>query len=344
MPRQEPEAFATPGQLRARNERTILPARTWTDLPAEAAGTRVSRASVTTRLAAEGVTTRAAKARLREHARGAIERAGKEMPRGQDFYSDEQAGRIDETAKHFGVPFHVALAVNAIMSPKTSLATATGLQTNREAAHHVLNHVISGKAGPADTKGLGLRANVRKATEVVRQYLENGTHPLDAVDAKGQHLVSGPKVEEYYSSYVDPHRAPTDIQHARILFGPGVRSEMSPEEIAHKNTLVAQYGKNSPEVGRYIPKSPAEQLISHGGVHEWAAHVTSQVAQEFNMHPAEFQSMLWHEHKTRRGGRSAVQEQMRPLFDPRGAQRKKAPKPPEEQKLFSLSEFRGHGG
>jgi hypothetical protein len=252
------------------------------------------------------------------------------MPKGQDFYASEQADRFEADAKHFGVPFHVALAVNAVMSPKTALSTSTGFQTNREAAHMVLRHATTDQPGYPETGGRGLRANVHKATDIVRQHLEHGTHPLDATDDTGHHLLSGPKVEEYYSSYIDPSRAPTDIQHSRVLFGPKVRSEMTPEETARKDELVEQYGKNSPEVGRYIPKTPAEQLLGKTGVHSWATHVTSQVAQEVGVHPAEFQSAVWHEHKEQRGGRSGVQEAVKPLFSPRrtpgpGSQPRKLP-------------------
>jgi hypothetical protein len=333
-PQTEPEAFETKWAKRARTERVVQPRRTWADIrPTSASkGRGVSQESVRETLAAEGVTTRGAKQRLRSHLATAQERAGEEMPKGQAFYAHEQADRFEQDAKHFGVPFHVALAVNAVMSPKTALATARGYQTNREAAHLVLRHVTSGKTGVPNIAGKGLRANAVKAAEIVRQHLEHGTHPLDAVDSTGKHLLSGPKVEEYYSSYIDPSRAPTDIQHSRVLFGPKVRSELSPEENVRKDELIAKYGRNSPEVGRYIPKSPAEVLLGKQGVHEWAHHVTSEVAVERGLHPSELQTIAWHEHKTRRAGPSAVAQELQPLF----ASRKK----PGGEKL-SQSQFSG---
>jgi hypothetical protein len=258
------------------------------------------------------------------------------MPEGQAFYAKDQSDRFEDDAKHFGVPYHVALAVNAVMSPKTALATPSGLQTNREAAHMVMRHVMSGAPGDPNTGGRGLRANAAKAADIVRQHLASGTHPLDATDETGHHLLSGPKVEQYYRSYIDPSSSPTDIQHSRVLFGPKVRSEMTPEETAHKDALVEQYGKNSKEVGRYIPKTPAEQLLSKSGVHEWAEGVTSDVAREVGVHPAEFQSVVWHEHKTQRGGRSAVQAQMQPLFAPRGAVKSQG----KQRQLISDSQFK----
>jgi len=342
-PHEEPEAFETKWARRARTERIPTPPRTWSSLRAtnatpNEAGRRqgVSQESVRGVLGAEGVTTRGAKARLRSHWSSAQARAGGGMPTGQDFYAREQADRFEQDAKHYGVPFHVALAVNAVMSPKTALATPSGLQTNREAAHLVFQHVMAGKSGVPNTGGRGLKANAAKAADIVRQHLSNGTHPLDAKDETGHHLLSGPKVEQYYRSYIDPSSSPTDIQHSRVLFGPKVRSEMTPEETAHKDELVEQYGKNSPEVGRYIPKTPAEQLLAKSGVHEWAENTTSDVAREVGVHPAEFQSVVWHEHKTQRGGRSAVQQEMQPVF----ANRNK-PKPQGKQaKLFSDSQFK----
>ena len=315
-PQAEPEAFETKWAKRARTERVPTAPRKWGDIrpTPDTPGRGHSQEDIRNTLGEQGVTTRGAKARLRSHWDSAVQRAGGGEPTGQAFYAHEQADRFEEDAKMFGVPFHVALAVNAIMSPKTALATPGGLQTNREAAHMVMRHVMEGKPGTPDTGGRGLRANASKAAEVVRQHLANGTHPLDATDINGKHLLSGPKVEEYYSSYIDPSRAPTDIQHSRILFGPKVRSEMAPEEIEHKNRLVEEFGKNSKEVGRYIPKTPAEQLLAKTGVHEWASHVTSEVAAEKGVHPSEFQSVVWHEHKTQRGGRSAVQKEMQPLF------------------------------
>jgi hypothetical protein len=340
-PKDEPEAFETKWAKRARTERVPLPARRWQDIrpTPDAPGRGHSQADVKNTLAAEGVTTRGAKARLRSHWDSAVQRAGGGMPKGQDFYAREQADRFEEDAKMHGLPFNVALAVNAIMSPKTALSTASGLQTNREAAHMVMRHVLSGKPGIPDTGGRGLRANASKAAAVVRQHLENGTHPLDAVDINGKHLLSGPKVEEYYSAFIDPSRAPTDIQHSRILFGPGVRSELSPEETAQKDALVEQYGKNSPEVGRFIPKTPAEKLLAKPGVHEWGSHVTSEVAAEKGVQPSEFQSVDWHEHKTRRGGRSAVQKEVQPLFVRRGKVKKQG----RQLRLISDSQFKALG-
>ena len=169
--------------------------------------------------------------------------------------------------------------------------------------------------------------------------MANGTHPLDAVDHTGKPILSGPKVEAYYSNYIDPSRTTTDIQHSRVLFGPKVRSEMSDDELKHKKELEEQYGRGSKEVGRNIPKTPAEQLLSKSGVHEWAAHVTGEVAKEVGVHPSELQSIVWHEHKTRRGGRSRVQDEMKPLFAPRGPQ----PKPGKQGKLKS-TQFIDVGG
>lgn len=338
--RQEPEAFETRGQRRARTERVPQPARKWNDIRAtpESPGRGVSQQSVRETLGEQGVTTRGAKSRLRATYRSAVARAGGGMPKGQDFYEEEQANRFEDDAKFFGVPYNVSVAVNAIMSPKTSLATPRGYQTNREAAHLVMRHVISGKSGAPNTAGKGLRANAVKAAELVRQHLENGTHPLDAVDSTGKHLLSGPKVEEYYGSYMHPGHAPTDIQHSRILFGPKVRSELSKEELEKTYAVQEEYGKNSPEAGRMIPKTPAENLLGKSGVHEWASHVTAEVANEFGIHPAEFQSADWHEHKTQRGGRSAVAKEMQPLFAPRG---KAKPKPPTSTqfKLFDTKEY-----
>lgn len=313
-PSEEPEAFETKYQKRARTERVPAPRREWKNIRPGGPGRGVSQESVQALLKEQGVTTQGARARLRSHWQGAQKRAEGGMPKGQDFYASEQSNRIEADANHFHVPFHVALAVNAVMSPKTALATPTGLQTNREAAFRVMQHVTAGLPGTPDTGGRGLRANAQKAAEIMRQHLATGTHPLDATDETGHHLLSGPKVEEYYASHIDPSRSPTDIQHSRILFGPKVRSEMSPEETAEKDRLVAEHGKNSPEVGRFIPKTPAEKLLSKSGVHEWAAHVTGEAAKEAGVHRSEFQSVAWHEHKTRRGGRSAVQEEVQPLF------------------------------
>lgn len=342
-PKAEPEAFETKWAKRARTERIPTPPRSWsgiraTDATPNSEGRRqgVSQESVRKVLGAEGVTTRGAKARLRSGWSSAQDRAGGGMPKGQDFYAREQSDRFEEDSKHFGVPYHIALAVNAVMSPKTALATPSGLQTNREAAHMVLRHVMSGKEGIPDTGGRGLRANASKAADIVRQHLSSGTHPLDAQDETGHHLLSGPKVEQYYRSYIDPSSSPTDIQHSRVLFGPKVRSEMTEEETAHKDKLVEQYGKNSTEVGRYIPKTPAEQLLSKSGVHEWAEGVTSDVAREVGVHPAEFQSVVWHEHKTQRGGRSAVQSQMQPVFAPRTKPKSQG----RQGQLFSDSQFK----
>ena len=259
------------------------------------------------------------------------------MPKGQDFYAHSQADLFEQDAKHFNVPYHVALAVNAVMSPKTSLATSTGLQTNREAAHTVLHHVLSGKPGAPKVK-YGLNANAVKGAEIIRQHLNKGTHPLDAIDHNGHPLLSGPKVEEYYSSYIDPSRSPTDIQHSRIMFGPKVRSVLSPEEHEKQRQIIEEYGKDSPQAGAYIPKTPAEQLLGHAGVHQWSSHVTGEVAKEFGVHPAEFQSVVWHEHKTQRGGNSSVQEAMRPLFD-----RREKPPPQGRQQTLPLRSRKGSG-
>lgn len=337
----EPEAFETKWAKRARTERVVQSRRQWGDIrPTQASpGRGVSQESVKGTLGAEGVTTRGAKSRLRSHWASAQQRAGGRAPQGQAFYAHEQADRFEADAKHFGLPFHVALGVNAVLSPKTALSTSNGFQTNREAAHMVMRHVMSGKEGVPNTGGRGLKANAHKAAEIVRQHLANGTHPLDATDENGKHILSGPKVEEYYSSYLDPSRSPTDIQHSRVLFGPKVRSELSPEENAKKDELIAAHGKNSTEVGRYIPKTPAEQLLSHSGVHEWASHVTSDVAKEVGVHPAEFQSAVWHEHKTQRGGSSAVQKEVKPLFAPRGT-----PKSQSRQPTLSDSQFKPYNG
>lgn len=337
-PQAEPEAFETKWAKRARTERVPTPERSWQGLRStdKSPGRGISQQGVRSTLGEQGVTTRGAKSRLRSHWDSAVGRAGGGMPKGQDFYAKEQSDRFEEDSKHFGVPYNVALAVNAVMSPKTALTTPSGLQTNREAAHMVMRHVASGKPGVPDTGGRGLRANAHKGAEIMRQHMESGTHPLDAKDETGHHHLSGPKVEQYYRSYIDPSSSPTDIQHSRILFGPGVRSEMSPTETAHKDSLVEQYGKNSPEVGRFIPKTPAEQLLSKGGVHEWAEHMTSQVASEVGVHPSEFQSVVWHEHKTQRGGRSAVQEETKPLFAPRGA-------PRSQGKQLQMSQFKATG-
>jgi hypothetical protein len=123
-----------------------------------------------------------------------------------------------------------------------------------------------------------------------------------------------------------------------VLFGPKVRSELSPEENAKKEELIQHYGKDSSEVGKYIPKSPAEQLLAKSGVHEWASGVTTDVAKEVGVHPAEFQSGVWHEHKTRRGGNSAVQSEVKPLFAAR-----KDPGPGSRARTLSASQFKLQG-
>jgi hypothetical protein len=239
------------------------------------------------------------------------------MPRGQDFYAREQAGRFEQDAKHFNLPYHVVVAANAIMSPKTSLATPHGYQTNREAAFRVIQHAQMGKSGVPDTGGRGLRANAAKAADLVRQHLEHGTHPLDATNAAGKPLLSGPKVQAYYSNYMNPSRTTTDIQHSKIMFGDTVRSGLSDEEKAHKKTLDETYGKGSKESGAYIPKSPAEELLEKSGVHEWSAHNTEHVAAEVGTTPGELQSVVWHQKKTELGGTSRPQEEVQPLFAPR---------------------------
>ena len=80
----------------------------------------------------------------------------------------------------------------------------------------------------------------------VRQYVEHGTHPLDAKDDWGRHLVSGPKVEAYYSNYMHPGRTTTDIQHSRVLFGPKVRSTLSPEELETKKQRFNAKARKAP--------------------------------------------------------------------------------------------------
>lgn len=321
-PGDEPEAFETKASKRARTERVPAPRREWDDVrkdqstPNPLTGKRqgVSKESVEATLREAGVDPAGARRRLQQHWESANKRASGEKPVGQTFYSDDQPDRIESDAKTFNLPFHVALAANAVMSPKTALATSRGFQTNREAAFKVMQHVVAGKPGTPDTGGRGLRANADKAADIIRQHLSSGTHPLDATDETGHHLLSGPKVEEYYASHIDPSRSPTDIQHSRILFGPKVRSEMTPEESAHKEALIEEFGKDSKEVGAYIPKSPAEKLLEHPGVHEWAAHVTGLAAKKAGVQRSEFQSAVWHEHKTQRGGPSSVQTEMQPLF------------------------------
>lgn len=284
----------TKWEERAATER-VPQGRTWADL------TEKQRARTTETLRTTGVTHQGMRNRMVSVYQRAVDRAGGGAPQGQDFYASQQPEHFEHDAKRFNVPYHVIVAVNAVLSPKKRMTTATGIQENREAAYHVLRHVTSGKEGLPPQSGIGLKRNVEKAVGIVRQHLENGTHPLDAVNEEGKKLVSGPKVEAYYSNYMNPSRTTTDVWHQRIAYGPHVRSSLTDEENARRQELGRTFGRRSHQAARYIPKTPAEVLTGKVGVHEAVAHATEAAARQVGVTPSELQSVIWHQAKHEAG-------------------------------------------
>lgn len=232
---------------------------------------------------------------------------------GQDFYSggeESDRGQVAALARRHGVPFDVAAGVRGAVSPRIKLPG------ERRSAEAVFQHVAAGK-GPQDkVLGAGIQGNARSGVEILRQHLEGGIQPTDAMEHsygksgefEGQprkdkktgepimkKALSGPKVEGYVQSYTHP-------------FHPQTRGAMDVHAVAGMTPhLPANPGKwTDPKDNkeRMIPqshpdwKANAEDLmknVSHAT--EFFDHFSRQAAKQRGLTQPEGQAGAWFEQR-----------------------------------------------
>lgn len=220
-------------------------------------------------------------------------------PEGQRFYHGgpgSARGELGALARQQGVPFEVATAMRASVSPRTKLPS------ERRAAESVFAHPLQGPGADAPIQGVGIQKQAQKALAIRKAYVRRGEHPSDVEvprrsraggvlrderktnPAYGQTLMqsalSGPKVEAYYGAYTRPDDPRTKTAVDTHMIG-GAAPHLSVAEQEH--------------MMRNVPG--ASELIDYH---------TRQEAKKRGLAGPEAQSVAWH---VRRGADRGIQDE-----------------------------------